>query len=106
MKALTEEQQRLFDTETIGLEHSLFNPSSEFIESLGFEFTRYLQLANFKGDDAELEIFENSEGLKVIKLCVFQKTFVEGDLCHPSCYAPAELLPQFENEHNKFSINI
>ena len=105
MKALNENQQKLFDTETTGLEYLLFYPSAEYLESLGFKFVRYLQLANFKGDDAELEIFEDMAGTKIIKLCITQMTYSEGDLFHQSCYAPAELLDQLEAEKNKFRIN-
>lgn len=102
MKALTEEQQRIFDEETAGLDPSQFNPSAEFLESLGFTFARYVQMANYKGEEAELEIYENATGQKVVKLCVTQMTFTEGDLLHQSCYTPAELTVQLEGEHIKF----
>lgn len=104
MKALTEEQQRIFDAETAGLEPSQFNPSAEFLESLGFEFARYVQMANYKGEDAELEIYENAIGQKIVKLCVTQMTYTEGDLLHQSCFAPDEVLHNLENEHMKFKI--
>ncbi|MHC1774120.1 MAG: hypothetical protein AB9834_01785 [Lentimicrobium sp.] len=102
MRTLTEEQQKIFDSETFQLEHEFFSVSNEFIEALGFKFVRFHQMKNLRGDEAELEIFEDATGRKFVKLCVTQFTHTEGDLLHNSCYASAEMMPLIEMEHNKY----
>ncbi|NTW25258.1 MAG: hypothetical protein HGA37_11190 [Lentimicrobium sp.] len=101
MKTLNEAQQLIFDAETTGLEYAGYSLSSAFIESLGFRFLRYHKLANLKGDDAELEVYEDLKGRKIVKLCVTQYTHSEGDLLHQSCYVPAELIPILDVEYKK-----
>ncbi|MGV8113840.1 MAG: hypothetical protein AB2L17_13160 [Lentimicrobium sp.] len=103
MKTLTGEQQQLFDTETAGLAHGYYNVSEEFLRSHGFEMARYHEMANLRGDVAELEIYEDGKGLKIIILCVTQVTASEGDLLHISCYFTPELLPLIENEISKYT---
>ena len=102
MKTLTEAQQRLFDKETNGLLQRYLNVSPEFIESLGFRLTRVHQLQNLRGDEAELEVFENDEGRRIVKLCVTQVTHSEGDLLHISCYAGEDILPVLELEADRY----
>jgi len=102
VKTLTEEQQQLFDTETSGLLQRYVNVSYEFIESLGFRLVRVHSLQNQKGDEAELEVFENDEGKRIVKLCVTQFTHSEGDLLHISCYADEAVLPLLEQEANRY----
>ena len=72
----------MFDTETAGLAHGYYNVSEEFLRSHGFEMARYHEMANLRGDVAELEIYEDGKGLKIIILCVTQVTASEGDLLH------------------------
>ncbi len=85
VKTLTEEQQKIFDSETGQLEHEFYNVSNEFIESMGFRFIRFHQMANLRGDDAELLVFEDAADRKIVKLTVTQFTNSEGDLTHISC---------------------
>ncbi|HPG33829.1 MAG: hypothetical protein H6541_06125 [Lentimicrobiaceae bacterium] len=99
MKAMTEDQQKIFDSETLGLEAVSLNPAADFIESMGFKFARYIQLANYRGDDAELEVYEDGQGKKIVKLCVIQRTYSEGDLFHHSCFAPPDLLPRLASDN-------
>lgn len=100
MRTLTEDQQKIFDSETSQLDHEFFSVSSVFIEALGFKFVRFHKMKNLRGDDAELEVFEDAAGRKIVKLCVIQFTHTEGDLLHKSCYATAEIMPLIEKEHN------
>lgn len=102
MKALTPEQQLLFDSETAGLQHAYFDVSEEFISSLGFDMLRYHQIANQRGDEAELEVYEDKQGRKIIILIVTQVTASEGDLLHISCYASPELMPLIEEESKRY----
>lgn len=101
MKTLTAEQQILHDAETAGLEHAFFNVSDEFLKTLGFEMVRTLLLTNIRGDEAELEIYEDGKGNKIIMLCVTHETHSEGDLLYISCYAPKAFMPLIEAEYNK-----
>lgn len=103
MKTLNEAQQLIFDSETKGLEHANYSISAAFLESIGFKFSRYHKLANLNGDDAELEVYENFNGRKIVKLCVTQFTHSEGELLHQSCYAPAELMSQLQVEYMKYN---
>ncbi|MCD6661106.1 MAG: hypothetical protein LT105_13165 [Lentimicrobium sp.] len=102
MKTLTPEQQLLFDSETAGLQHAYINVSQEFITSLGFDMVRYHEIANLRGDEAELEVYEDKQGRKIIMLIVTQVTASEGDLLHISCYASPELMPLIEEEARKY----
>ncbi|MBK6345467.1 MAG: hypothetical protein IPN08_12535 [Bacteroidales bacterium] len=103
MKTLTEEQQLIFDKETENLEHTFLNVSSQYIESLGFKSVRFHEMANLRGDEADLEVFEDNAGQRIAKLCVTQFTHTEGDLLHISCYAPAAIMPLLEKESNSGS---
>lgn len=103
MKTLTSEQQQLFDTETAGLAHGYYNVSDEFLRTQGFEMVRYHELANLRGDEAELEVYEDGKGLRIVKLCVTQVTASEGDLLHISCFFTPGLLPLIEQEISKYS---
>jgi hypothetical protein len=100
MKTLTEEQQLIFDKETENLEHIFINVSSQFIESLGFKSVRFHEMANLRGDEADLEVFVDSAGQRIAKLCVTQFTRTEGDLLHISCYAPTGMMLQLKKEAN------
>jgi len=103
MKTLNAAQQLIFDSETQGLEHAHYSVSADFIKSIGFKFLRYHKLANFNGDDAELEVFEDSAGRKIVKICVTQFTHSEGELLHQSCYTSAGIMPQLQLEANKYN---
>lgn len=103
MKTLNAAQQLIFDSETQGMEHAWFSVSADFIESIGFKFSRYHKLANINGDDAELEVYEDSNGRKIVKICVTQFTHSEGELLHQSCYASAGILPQLQLEADKYN---
>lgn len=102
MKTLTEAQQHLFDKETEGLTQRYLNVSHEFIETLGFRLVRIQSLQNLRGDEAELEVFENDEGRRIVKLCVTQVTHSEGDLLHISCFAGEDILPVLEQEADRY----
>lgn len=103
MKTLTREQQQLFDFETAGLAHGYYNVSDEFLRTNGFEMVRCHEMANLRGDEAELEVYEDGQGLKIIILCVTQVTASEGDLLHISCYFTPGLLPLIEQEISRYS---
>ncbi|MFH1119704.1 MAG: hypothetical protein V1775_07755 [Bacteroidota bacterium] len=103
MKTLTEEQQLIFDKETENLEHKFLNVSSQFIESLEFKSVRFHEMANLRGDEADLEVFEDAAGRKIARLCVTQFTNTEGDLLHISCYATTEIMPLLEKESSSGS---
>lgn len=98
----TSEQQKIFDNETQSLESSVYNVSGSFIESLGFQLVRIHTLTNLKGDEAELEVYEDGKGGRIVKLCVTQVTHSEGELYHISCFADTTLMPILEKEYNRY----
>lgn len=102
MKLITAVQQNIFEEEISNLVHVSYTSSDEYLQKMGFLHMRHHDLANYQGDEVELDVFEDNKGHKVVLLCVTHSTCSEGDLLYCSCFASASIIPLLKEEHERY----